>query len=68
MTAAKIQKTAHVQYTFNKSKRVGKPAKFTHTPKIQLTGNWLKKLGFQIGDTLTIIATDSIINIVKSNK
>lgn len=65
MTSTKIEKTVHVQLAFNKAKPVGKFAKFTPTAKIQFQGNWLTKLGFQIGDALTIIATDSVIKIIK---
>ncbi|MFA9220249.1 MAG: SymE family type I addiction module toxin [Sediminibacterium sp.] len=34
-------------------------------PKINLSGNWLQKLGFTIGETCSIIATANYIQIVK---
>lgn len=68
MTRAKIEKTVHVQLAFNKAKPVGKFAKFTPTPKIQIQGNWLARLGFSIGETLSIVATGGVITIKKSNQ
>jgi hypothetical protein len=67
MTATKIQKIAHVSTAYNRKPRIGRTAKQTPTPKIQLTGNWLKNVGFEIGQTLTIIATGGIITIKKNN-
>lgn len=37
----------------------------TLAPKIILSGNWLKKLGIEIGETLSIIATAGMITIKK---
>lgn len=38
---------------------------FYFSPKIILTGNWLSGLGFQVGDSILITATDNRLIIVK---
>ena len=40
-------------------------AKQEQQPKINLSGNWLHKLGFTIGETCSIIATANYIQIIK---
>ena len=47
------------------SKTGGQGKVYTKTPKIQLQGDWLKDLGFEIGSTLCIIATGGVIRIEK---
>lgn len=37
----------------------------TFAPKIIVSGNWLKKIGIEIGETLSIIATAGMITIKK---
>jgi hypothetical protein len=36
-------------------------------PKIKIQGNWLRELGFEIGQTLCIIATAGMITIKKED-
>lgn len=38
---------------------------FYFSPKIMLTGNWLTGLGFKVGDSVLITATDNRLVIVK---
>lgn len=41
---------------------------YSRTPKIQIQGDWLADLGFEIGSTLCIIATGGVIRIEKEVK
>lgn len=44
---------------------VNKPYKSTYTNGINIQGEYLKKYGFCLGDTVKVIVTDNQINISK---
>lgn len=37
-----------------------------HKPKITISGNWLEKAGFQIGENITISVSDNLLIIQKA--
>lgn len=37
-------------------------------PCIKLTGKWLEKLGFKVGDTINLIKDNDIIILMKADK
>jgi hypothetical protein len=54
---------AHNVKTGHRSSKI-----YTRCPKIQIQGDWLAELGFEIGSTLCIIATGGVIRIEKEVK
>lgn len=51
--------TRKVYYTWGTKEEV---------PLIKLIGKWLKKLGFNIGDTMQLIKDKNIIILIKEDK